>query len=188
MSKLLRRIVLFIWGVFLLPIIGQLPISWLGSMGLYTSPDAFSAMNVVLALGQNYWVQMIAVGLTTLNLGIWLDWIARKFDNDESQELRGLGWEFQLLANQASRAQNNFPSQWPQNVHSLQPNLLSTFLSAQNLGLWVPGQEIFHQSNPALLINYLKGVGNLLHNGHLREAKEMALRAKQMSETGGQLN
>ena len=188
MSKLLRRVVLFIWAVFLLPIIGQFPVIWLESMGVYKSPDAFfGVMNLVATLGQNYWVQMIALGLGTLTLGAWLDWIARKFDDDESQELRGLGWEFQLLANQASRAQNNFPSQWPQNVHSLQANLLSTFLSAQNFGLWVPGQEIYQQPNPEPLINYLKLVGALLHNGHFRQAKEMALRAKQVLETGGQL-
>ena len=188
MSKLLRRVVLFVWAVLLVPIVAQFPIGWLESMGVYKSPGAFfGAMNFVATLGRNYWIQMIALGLGTFNLGAWLDWIARKFDDEESQELRGLGWEFELLATRLSKAQDNFPRQWPQNVHSLKGGLLAAFLSAQNFGLWVPGQEIYQQPNSELLIKYLKLVGTLLHNGHFREAKETALRAKQVLETGGQL-
>ena len=188
MSKLLRRIVLFIWALFLLPVLGQFPISWLESIGVYKNPDvSFVILNLVATLGQNYWVQMVALGLGTLTLGAWLDQIARKLDDHESKEMRGLGWEFQLLADRAARAQNNFPNHSPRNVRPLQADLLSTLLSAKNFGLWVPGPEIYQRSNPEFLVNYLKLVGTLLHNGCLREAKEEALRAKQMLESGGQI-
>ena len=188
MSKWLRRVVLFIWALFLLPILSQFPISWLESIGVFKKPDdSFGIVNLVATLGQNYWVQMVALGLGTLTLGAWLDQIARKFDDQESQELRGLGWEFQLLADRAVRAQNNLPNHSPRNVRPLQADLLSTLLSAKNFGLWVPGPEIYQQANSEFLANYLKLVGTLLHNGRFREAKEKALRAKQMLETGGQL-
>jgi hypothetical protein len=70
---------------------------------------------------------------------------------------------------------DNFPREWPRNIHDIQPNLMSAFIEAERFGLWAPLNELYkRQDGGAILANYLHIVGTMLRDGHFKQAKKRA--------------
>jgi hypothetical protein len=63
----------------------------------------------------------------------------------------------------------------PDHVRDLKPDIVSAFISAKKIGLWVPGERAFQLSDASFLCEYLRLMGRLLEDGHFDEAKREAL-------------
>ena len=108
-------------------------------------------------------------------IGISLDWLARKSDENKASELRRLGSKLRSLSDIIKSRTAEVHSEWPDHVRDLKPDIASAFISAKKIGLWVPGERAFQLSGASFLCEYLRLMGRLLEDGHFDEAKREAL-------------
>jgi hypothetical protein len=182
MSKWLKRFLFGIWGLLLIPLIAPILKKWLeenafsDSDGMATTvfPDAVvRTFDNLLALGQRRWFEFALVFLTGIVIGVSLEWLNRKSAEKKAFELRSLGTKFRSLSDHIKA--RTASSGWPDNVRDLKPAILSAFISARKIGLWVPNEHVYQLPDASFLCEYFRSVGKLLEDGHFDTANSEAL-------------
>lgn len=176
MSKSLKPILFGIWGLLLTPLIATILEKWLKET-FFSDPNAVTTtvfINLV-ALSPQRWFQFALVFLTGIVIGISLDWLVRKSDENKASELRRLGSKLRSLSDIIKSRTAEVHSEWPDHVRDLKPDIVSAFISAKKIGLWVPGERAFQLSDASFLCEYLRLMGRLLEDGHFDEANREAL-------------
>jgi hypothetical protein len=136
---------------------------------------AGAVLKFFLNLAEQTWLRFSELVLAGFVAGLWLDWFLRRLDRSRStvqenirQAQRSIGIEMQDLA---SKLENASPR-----TDGLPPyyaELLSNYLKLAKLGIWTPDPA--HEG----VHHYLKLIGTLLSDGHLEEAKQVALFMKE---------
>src|SRR5262245_59978793 len=183
MSRLLRSLLVGIWGLLLIPLIAPVLKKWLeenvfadpGSAATTAFRDATAtpAFTSLLALGQQPWFRFALAFLTGVGVGVSLDWRICKANEKEAADLRSLGWKFRSLSD-SIRIRTVSPG-WPDNVRDLKPAMLSLFLAARRFDIWAPNERAFQLPDATFLCEYLKCVGKHLEDGDFAEARKEAL-------------
>jgi hypothetical protein len=176
MSKSLKPILIGVWCLLLIPVIATILEKWLEE-NFFSDPNAVATtvFNNLIALGQQLWFQFALVFLTGIVIGISLDWLVRKSDENKAFELRSLGSKFRSLSDIIEIRTGGARSEWPNNVRDLRPDIASAFISAKKFGLWAPGERVYQLSDASFLCEYLRFIGKLLEDGHFNEANREAL-------------
>jgi hypothetical protein len=183
MSGLLKKLLLGIWGLLLIPVIAPVLKQWLeenvcsdpGTMATTAFRDATATpvFQKLLALGQQSWFRFSLVFLTGIIVGVSLEWLNRKSGEKKAAELRSLGWKFRSLS-ESIRIRTASPG-WPDNVRDLKPATLSVLSSARKLGLWAPNEHVYQLPDATFVCEYLRCVGRFLEDGDFDEARREAL-------------
>lgn len=183
MSKWLKQFLFGMWGLLLIPLIAPILKKWLEE-DAFSDPDgmatavfrnavAATALENLLALGQQRWFKFALVLLTGTLIGVSLEWLSWKSDERKASELRSLGVKFRSLAD--SIKTRSAPSGWPDNVRDIQPAIMSAFGAARKFHLWVPDEHVYHLPDSSFLCEYFRCVGQLLEDGQFDKAKTEAL-------------
>src|SRR5258708_32159444 len=135
---------------------------------------ASAVFNNLVVLGQERWFHFALFFLTGIVIGVSLDWLARKSDENKASELRRLGSNFRRLSD-SIKIQTAVRSEWPDNIRDLKPDIVSAFIFAEKFGLWVPGERAYQLPDASFLCEYLRFIGRLLEDGHFDEANREAL-------------
>ncbi len=183
MSKWLKRLLLGIWGLSLIPLVTPILAKWLeenifsdpGGTATTVFPNAMATtvFNDLLVLGQQRWFRFALVFLTGIAIGVSLEWLNRNSDEKRAFELRSLGIKFQSLSD--SIKVRTASAGWPDNVRDLKPAILAVFVSAGKFGLWVPNEHVYQLPDASFLCEYFRSVGMLLEHGHFDKANSEAL-------------
>jgi hypothetical protein len=175
MAKKLKTIVCGAWVVLLLPLLATIFEKWL-EQKFFSDPNAVATtvFNSIVVLGQQRWFHFALVFLTGIVIGVSLDWLTRKSDENKASKLRHLGSNFRRLSD-SIKTQTEVRSEWPNNVRDLKPDIVSAFISAEKFGLWVPGERAYQLPDASFLCEYLRFIGKLLEDGHFDEANREAL-------------
>jgi hypothetical protein len=183
MSKWLKQLLFGIWGLLLIPLITPIFDKWLQenvssdpngvATTIFRNTVATTVFDNLLALGQRHWFQFALVFLTGMVVGISLEWLNRKSDEERASKLRSLGSKFRSLSD--SIKIRTASSGWPDNVRDLQPAILSAFSSAKKFDLWVPDEHVYQLPDASFLCEYFRCVGKLLEDGHFNKASSEAL-------------
>jgi hypothetical protein len=183
MSKWLKRFLFGIWGLLLIPLISPVLEKWLEenvfsdpdgtAATVFPNPTATTAFNNLLTLGQQRWFKFALVFLTGIVIGVSLEWLNRKSDENKSFELQSLGTKFRSLSDNIKV--RTASSGWPDNVRDLKPAILSAFVSAKKFDLWVPNEHVYQLPDASFLCEYFRCVGRLLEDGHFDKANSEAL-------------
>jgi hypothetical protein len=183
MSKWLKRVLFGIWGLLLIPLITPIVEKWLeenvfsdpNGMATTAFPNATvtTAFNNLLALGQQRWFKFALVFLTGIVIGVSLEWLNRKSDEQKAFELQSIGTKFRSLSDNIKV--RTASSGWPDNVRDLKPAILSAFISAKKFDLWVPNEHVYQLPDASFLCEYFRCVGKLLEDGHFDKANSEAL-------------
>jgi hypothetical protein len=182
MSRSLKPILSGIWGLLLIPPIATILEKRLEEK-FFSDPNAVATtvFSNLVALGHQLWFQFVLVFFTGIVLGISLDWLARKSDQNKASELRSLGSKFRTLSDNIKMTAS---SEWPNNVRDLKPEIMSALISAKKFGLWAPDERVYQFPDASFLCEYFKFVGKLLEDRHFDEAKREALAWKQFLDRG----
>jgi hypothetical protein len=183
MSKWLKRFLFGIWGLLLIPLITPILGKWLeenvfsdpSGMATTVFPNATgtTVFNNLLALGEQRWFKFAFVFLTGIGIGISLEWLGRKWDEEKAFELQSLGTKFRSLSDNIKV--RTASSGWPDNVRDLKPAILSVLVSAKKFNLWVPNEHVYQLPDASFLCEYFRCVGKLLEDGHFDRANSEAL-------------
>ena len=73
--------------------------------------------------------------LAGLVVGLWLDRIARAFDDDRRHELASIGYRMLQLVEEIARRTDRSLNPWPQSVGDLLPELSSFFVRIEKAGI-----------------------------------------------------
>jgi hypothetical protein len=176
MAKAFRSTASIILACILLPIIGEFFIKQAEKWGLYDKPGELlgTIFTFVVSVAELPYFRLIAAALTAFVLGLWVDWLMRRFDSDRVDALKALGWEFDDLADRVERSQGGFRSEWPNNIGHMVQDLISAFVKARKLGLAAPKEQILQKPNSGPLLRYLRLVGKFLTEGQFDEAFDAA--------------
>ena len=174
MSKWLKILLLGIWGLLLIPLIGTTLEKWLGE-NVFSEPNgvATTISNNLASLSQLRWFKFALVFMTGLVIGVSLESLGRKSGERKAFEVRSLGYKFRSLSDTIKTRIES--SGWPDSVRDLRPAIMSAFVSAQRLDLWVPSERVYGLPDASFLCEYFRCVGRLLEDGHLEEASLEAL-------------
>ncbi|MGC2339119.1 MAG: hypothetical protein WA625_25645 [Pseudolabrys sp.] len=175
MAKKLKTIVCGAWVVLLLPLLATIFEKWL-EQKFFSDPNAVAttAFNNIVVLGQQRWFHFALVFLTGIVIGVSLDWLTRKSDENKASKLRHLGSNFRRLSDNI-KTQTEVQSEWPNNIRDLKPDIVSAFISAEKSGLWVPGERAYQLPDASFLCEYFRSVGKLLEDGDFDKASREAL-------------
>ena len=175
MVKWLKAIVSGVWVVLLVPLLAAVFEKWL-EQNFFSDPNAVATtvFNNLVVLGQERLFHFALVFVTGIVIGVSLDWLARKSDENKASELRNLGSNFRRLSD-SIKIQTAARSEWPDNIRDLKPAIVSAFISAEKFGLWVPGERAYQLPDASFLCEYLRFIGRLLEDGHFDEANREAL-------------
>jgi hypothetical protein len=183
MSKRLKQFLFGIWGLLLIPLITPIFAKWLEenvssdpngvATTIFRNAVAATIFDNLLALGQRHWFQFALVFLTGMVVGVSLEWLNRKSDEEKASRLRSLGSKFRSLSD--SIKARTASSEWPDNVRDLQPAILSALSSARKFDLWAPDEQVYQLPDASFLCEYFRCVGKLLEDGHFNKASSEAL-------------
>jgi hypothetical protein len=108
MSKRLKQFLFGIWGLLLIPLITPIFAKWLEenvssdpngvATTIFRNAVAATVFDNLLALGQRHWFQFALVFLTGIVVGVSLEWLNRKSDEEKASQLRSLGSKFRSLS------------------------------------------------------------------------------------------
>ncbi len=199
LSTWARWIVSLISTSVFIPIAVHLSKHWIEGTSLYDRPQetAGAVMNFITTAAQSPWVQGSALFFGAqspwvqgsalffggLALGLWMDWLFRKFDGSRATNLSLLGYSMKELGIDIGNASAGYGFVWPDHIHMHRADLMALFIKLRNAGIAVPSSDVFKMRSGAnILANYLHGVGTLLSEGHFKEAKAMALDALRVVE------
>jgi hypothetical protein len=173
MSKSLKRIAAGVWTLFLVAVIVDLTKRWLGE-NYFSDPNIIIVFNLAASIVQQSWFQFALVFLTGIVIGISLDWLDRKSDENKASELRTLGSNFRILSD-TIKIQTAGSSGWPNSVREHKADILSALISAKKFDLWVPDERVYQLPDASFLCEYFGFIGRLLEDGHFDEARREAL-------------
>ena len=182
MSGLLKKLLFWIWGLLLIPLILPAVTKWLeeniffdshsAATTAFRDATALPAFITLLALGQQLWFRFALVFLTGVIVGVSLEWLNRKAGEQRAGKLRSLGWKFRSLSENL-RLRNS--PEWPDNANDLKPAVLSVLSAARQLDLWAPNEHVYQLPDATFLCEYLRCVGKFLEDGDFEEATREAL-------------
>jgi hypothetical protein len=174
MSKWFKTFLFVIWGVLLIPLIGNTLEKWLEENVLSEhNAVATTISNDLIAVRQLRWFNLALVFMSGVVIGVSLESLARRSGERKAFDVRSLGYKFGSLSDSIkSRAS---PSGWPDNARDLRPAIMSALISAKKFDLWVPGERVFELPDASFLCEYFSSVGRLLEGGHLDQASREAL-------------
>jgi hypothetical protein len=174
MSKWLKTFLFAIWGVLLIPLIGNALEKWLEENALY-EPNAVatSISNHLNAVSQLRWFNLALVFMSGAVIGLSLESFARRSGERRAFEVRSLGYKFGSLSTGIKARTSS--SGWPDNARDLKPAIMSALISAKKFGLWVPSERMYELPDASFLCEYFSCVGKLLEDGRLDEASREAL-------------
>ena len=173
MFKWLKLLLFGIWAVLLIPVIGTTLEKWFAE-NIFTEPNAVATAisQKLVEISHLRWFEFALVFMTGIVIGISLETSTRKAGERRAFELRSLGYKFRSLSDGISH--QTASSGWPDNARDLRPAIASALSSARKFGLWVPGDRMYELPDASFLREYFKGVGKLLEDGHLNEARREA--------------
>jgi hypothetical protein len=180
-----RWLVLVVFAPIFLAVATDMAKRWAERQGWIDHPEEAVGwlMGIPLWIAQLPWVYPVALILGGLTVGIWLDWLLRRFDTSRSDRRVGLGLQLQNLANVIERRQGGFRHDWPDIIQDLRPQLMSIFIRVEKIGLWAPVDQLYDREDGAtVLVNYLRMVGTMLADGHFKQARKRALECKTFVE------
>jgi len=180
------KIVLIVWGLFLVPVIVEVLKNWVKKWSGYDDPSGAlgAAINTVGNLANLWWLQWIVVFLSGLLLGLWIEKIAKQFQAADKNKSMVLGIHMQRMGDRVVENTQRSLNSWPANLGIPRAELISLFIRIEQAGLWFPSNRIFEiERGGAFLANYFVNVGTLLADGHFKQAKQMADSAKTQLET-----
>jgi hypothetical protein len=180
MATAVRWLSLLVWFAVSSTLIGQFAAHWAKQTGLFEQPADFVAVaaNISLTIATHPWFYWVLAGLTSFTAGIWIQWLAMKFD--QSRGRKSLGRKLVSLARGIDSAQGNSQSKWPRNIQYVRADLGSALSSVSRLGIWVPDPTIFQRRDANLLVSYLTVVGTALSDGRLTEARDDSFRCRDL--------
>lgn len=143
-------------------------------------------MSAIYWFGGLPWVYPAALVLVGATIGVWLDWVLRGLDNSRQAKRKVIGREMISLGRAIQHRQEGYHGSWPENVHSLRPNIMSAFIKVEQIGIWAPTDQPYEmgQVGANVMINYLGIVGTMLADGHFPQAKKRAMQLKEAIESG----
>jgi hypothetical protein len=189
--KRLKTIPIGVWALLLVPLLATIFDRWVQEKFIpllsttfekWVGDSFFSESNTVVTtvfdnlvvLGQQRWFLFAMVFTTGIVTGFSFDWLARKSDENRASKLRTLGSKFRNFSD-SIKSRNAVPSEWPNNVRDLKPDMMSAFIRAKKFDLWAPGEYAYQLPDSTFLYEYFKAVGRLLEGGRFDEAKREAL-------------
>jgi hypothetical protein len=174
MSKWLKTLLFAIWGVLLIPLIGNALEKWLEENVLSAhNAVATRISNDLIAAGQLRWFNFALAFMSGIVIGVSLESLARRSGERKAFDARSLGYKFRSLSD--SIKSRTLPSGRPDHARDLRPAIMSALVSAKKFDLWVPGERVFELPDASFLCEYFNCVGRLLEDGHLGEASREAL-------------
>lgn len=174
LAKFFRWIASFLFGSILIPI----ALDYFKKSNP-TAADYDSTFGVVMgaisAFANLPWVYPLAFILGGLTIGMWVDSLARRLDSSRLAARKRLGDDFLDMAQamDARQGPRGFNNDWPQNVGALTPRMMSLQLEAAKYKIWVPGPNDLPKG-AGFIIGYFTMIGQLLSDGHVKEAKNAA--------------
>jgi hypothetical protein len=173
MSKWLKTFLFVIWGVLLIPLIGNTFEKWLEQNVLSEhNVVATTISNDLIAIDKLRWFNFALVFMSGVVIGVLLESLARRSGERKAFDVRSLGYK---LGSLSDSIKSRTSSGWPDNARDLRPAIMSALISAKKFDLWVPGERVFDLPDGSFLCEYFSCVGRLLENGHLDEASREAL-------------
>lgn len=174
--KVVRWLFTVIGGLMVLPVVTGFFVDYAKQTDAYKKPgDTLGAVwDFAVSLAHNAYFShttALAVGLV---VGLWVDWLLRRFDASRASNLRSLGYDMSALAGSIDNAQTGFRGEWPDNIAHLLADLMSVSAKAQKLGFATPSNEILNQPHPGFLIGYFQIVGKFLTEDQFDEARKAA--------------
>jgi hypothetical protein len=162
------------------PLIGQFSARWPWEIVIFDKQSELLAFaeKASLTIIQHPWFYWILFGLISLAAGIWIEWLAKKFDQSHSR--KSLGRSLMSLARRIDSAHHNHESKWPWSIQHVRVDLQSALLKTSRLDIWVPDHTIFLRRDPNLLISYLNVIGTSLAEGRLVEARDESFRCRDL--------
>jgi hypothetical protein len=176
-ASIFRVVLSALWTIFIAPL---LVLVWRGVLdrGDVANHPGDWLMGWLEAIAKISGIYPAALVVTGVLVGVWIDWLLRKFDGSRSADRKTLGIRF---CNLAQNIENRFQydDTWPANIHDLKPNLMSAFIEAEGFGLWTPVDHLYvRRDGGAIMVNYLRIVGTMLRDGHFKQAKARSLQVK----------
>src|SRR4029077_16746631 len=135
MSKWPKLFLFGIWGLLLIPLVTPILQKWLEenvfdphglATTIFPNPEAATAFNNLLAVGEQRWFKFALVFLTGLVIGVLLEWLSRTSDDKKAFELKSLATKFRSRSDHIKVRTSS--SGWPDNVRDLKPAILSVFI------------------------------------------------------------
>lgn len=173
MSKWLKSLLFGIWAILLIPLIGTTLEKWFAE-NIFSEPSAVATAisNKLVEISHLRWFEFALVFMTGIVTGISLETSTRKAGERRAFELRSLGYKFRSLSE--SIGKQTAASGWPDNARDLKLAIASVLASARKFDVWVPSERMFELPDASFLCEYFRGVGRLLEDGHLDEARREA--------------
>jgi hypothetical protein len=167
-----RWIAVSVFTLFIIPLAVKFLDHMAEKVGLYERPGETvgAALDFLLGLAEQQWVQVGALILLGLAAGLWLDWFLRKVDGSRATERKVLGAEMAKLGNFLVQV-------WDPNFKEYTARISSIFTSATKFGIWAPNDHAITVPNKRLITDYLNTIGQMLKDGHFKEAKQYAEKA-----------
>ena len=173
MSKWLKTLLFGIWGVLLIPLVGNALEKWLEE-NVLSEPNAVATTisNDLMVVGQLRWFNFALLFMSGVVMGVLLESLGRRSGERKTFEVRSLGHKFDSLSDSIK---SRTSSGWPDNARDLRPAIRSALILAKKFDLWVPGERVYELPDASFLCEYFSCVGRLLEDGHLNKASREAL-------------
>jgi hypothetical protein len=162
--------------IFLFPLLAHWLKHWSEKWEIYDNPLAFlgQALHFLATLVETPWAQWVFFLVIGITIGLWTDWLLRKFSRSRSYELYTLGTDMRVMATDISICLNDH-IRWPAGLGVPSGDLVSLFLRVRKAGYWMPSDQIFERrEGGGFLSNYLHQLGTLLRDEHFDEAKALS--------------
>jgi hypothetical protein len=176
MAKIVRWVASVLLAVVLVPVVGEFFVKQAEKSGVYDKPgEAVSRVWLYLvSFADLPYFRVAVAAMTGLVLGLWMDWLMRRFDGSRDDNLRALGRDIESLGDKVVSAQRFDPSGWPNNIGYVLPELMSLLAKVEKHGFSVPQEDLMKRQNAGLLAGYLMMVGKFLAEGQFEEARKAA--------------
>jgi hypothetical protein len=180
-STSVRWIFLAVWGVVLAPLIAGFVGHQAETRGWYDNPDEAGGwiLSGVLSIARLPYFSSAAWLLSSITLGVWIDWFLRRLDGTRARKRISVGYTFLQCADNVVDRIEYSPRPWPENINDTVPDLMAAILTGKTIGIWGPDYNMFQKETAAaILVAYFQVVGTFLKEGHFKEAREFALVTK----------
>jgi hypothetical protein len=171
-----------IWTIFIAPF---LVLVWRGvldrgDVANHPKDWLMGRLDWIVQIPGFYPSALIATGIL---VGVWVDWLLKRFDGSRKYRRETLGTRFCNLSHSIQDRFGSYYGDWPDNIHDIKPNLMSAFIEAESFGIWAPVDQLYvRQDGGAIMVNYLRLVGTMLRDGHFKQARTRALQVKAFVE------
>ena len=135
----------------------------------FTKQQPRETANVAHFLLEQTWFLLLGA----FAAGLLVDWLLRTLDDFRADKRKALGTEMVRVGYELGNLRNP--------IAQARPQIMSCFIAAGKLGIWVPDQRVFNLEPGrahGMIRDYLMHVGTLLKDGHFSEARRYAVNSK----------